>query len=175
MKCKLFVAVLALSSFAFAQHGGGHSSGAGSAAGMGMGSSSGHGNSMGSDMGPGMNAHGPNGAMGHDTGSMANASGKTASEILTQNTKLSSNLQKLLPQGMTAQQACSGFKNLGQCVAAIHVSHNLDIPFADLKAKNTGTGSVSLGKAIEALKPGTNAKAETKKAQKQANADLKNS
>jgi hypothetical protein len=183
MKCKLFVAVLALSSFAIAQHGGGHPGGAGSAAGgAGMGSSMGHGSTMGSgmgsDMGPGMNAHGANGSsmgMGQSTGSMANASGKTASDLLTQNTKLSGNLQKLLPQGTTAQDACSGFKNLGQCVAAIHVSHNLDIPFADLKARTTGSGSVSLGKAIEQLKPGTNAKGETKKAQKQANADLRNS
>lgn len=168
MKCKLFVAVLALSSFAFAQHGGGRPSGAGAAAGggMGMGSSTGHGSAMGSEMG-----HGATGSMGN-SGSMANASGKTASDLLTQNTKLSSNLQKLLPQGMTPQDACSGFKNLGQCVAAIHVSHNLDIPFSDLKAKTTGSGSVSLGKAIETLKPGTNAKAETKKAQKQANQDL---
>jgi|SwirhisoilCB2_FD_contig_31_31592125_length_685_multi_9_in_0_out_0_1 hypothetical protein len=177
MKCKLFLAVLALSSFAFAQHGGGRPAGAGSAAGggMGTGSSMGHGSAMGSDMGPGMNTHGPNGSMGHDNGSMANASGKTASDLLTQNTKLSSNLQKLLPQGMTPQDACSGFKNLGQCVAAIHVSHNLDIPFADLKAKTTGSGSVSLGKAIETLKPGTNGKAESKKGQQQANEDLKNS
>lgn len=173
MKCKLFVAVLALSSFAFAQHGGGRPAGAGSASGggMGMGSSMGHG----SDMGPGMNTHGANGSMAHDNGSMGNASGKTASDLLTQNTKLSGNLAKLLPQGMTPQDACSGFKNLGRCVAAIHVSHNLDIPFADLKAKTTGSGSVSLGKAIEELKPGTNGKAESKKAQQQANEDLKNS
>ncbi len=171
MKCKLFLAVLALSSFAFAQHGGGRPAGAGSAAGgMGMGSSMGHGSAMGSDMGSG---HGANGTMG--SGSMANASGKTASDLLTQNTKLAGNLQKLLPQGMTPQDACSGFKNLGQCVAAIHVSHNLDIPFADLKSKTTGSGSVSLGKAIETLKPGTNGKAESKKAQQQANEDLKNS
>ena len=172
MKCKLFLAVLALSSFAFAQHGGRP---AGAGAGAGMGSSMGHGSGMGSDVGPGMNAgHGANGSMGH-SGSMANASGKTASDLLTQNTKLSGNLEKLLPQGMTAQQACSGFKNLGQCVAAIHVSHNLDIPFADLKSKTTGLGSVSLGKAIETLKPGTSGKAESKKAQKQANEDLNNS
>ncbi len=171
MNCKLFVAVLALSSFAFAQHGGGHAGGAG-AGGMGMGSSMGHGNSTCSDMGSGMSARGSNGSMGHDNGSMANASGKTASDVLNQNTKLSSNLDKLLPQGMTAQQACAGFKNLGQCVAAIHVSHNLDIPFADLKAKMTGSDSLSLGKAIETLKPGTNGKAEGKKAQKQANEDL---
>lgn len=173
MKCKLFIAVLALSSFAFAQHGGGRPAGAGSAAGggMGMGNSTGHRSGMGSDMSSG---RGANASMGNN-GSMANASGKTASDLLTQNTRLSSNLQKLLPQGMTAQDACSGFKNLGQCVAAIHVSHNLDIPFADLKAKMTGSGSVSLGKAIETLKPGTNGKTESKKAQQQANQDLKNS
>lgn len=178
MKCKLFVVVLALSSFAIAQHGGRPAGAGAGAGGAGMGSSMGHSSTMGSDMGPGMNAHGANGSttgMGHSTGSMANASGKTASDLLTQNTKLSSNLQKLLPQGMTAQDACSGFKNLGQCVAAIHVSHNLDIPFADLKAKTTGSGAVSLGKAIQQLKPGTNAKAETRKAQKQAHADLQNS
>ncbi|HEU5403941.1 MAG TPA: hypothetical protein VFU86_21480 [Terriglobales bacterium] len=177
MKCKLFVAVLALSSFAFAQHGGGRPADAGAGAGgMGMGSSTGHPGGMGSDMGPGMSAgHDANGSMGHSGSSMSSASGKSASDLLTQNTKLSSNLQKLLPQGMTPQDACSGFKNLGQCVAAIHVSHNLDIPFADLKAKTTGSGSVSLGKAIETLKPGTNGKTESKKGQKQANEDLKNS
>lgn len=95
---------------------------------------------------------------------------KTPDQILSNNTKLSSNLDKLLPNGMTAQQACAGFKNLGQCVAAIHVSHNLDIPFADLKTKMTGGDS--LGKAIETLKPQVNSKAESKKANKQANADL---
>ena len=174
MKCKLFIAVLALSSFAFAQHGGGRPSGAGMGAGSSMGSGMGHGNGTGSDMGPGM--RNPNGSMDHgSSGSMMNASGKTASDLLTQNTKLSSNLEKLLPQGMTAQQACDGFKNLGQCVAAMHVSHNLDIPFADLKAKTTGSGSVSLGKAIETLKPAANSKAESKKAQKQASQDLNKS
>ena len=91
-------------------------------------------------------------------------------DILSKNTKLSGNLDKLLPNGMTAQQACSGFKNLGQCVAAIHVAHNLDIPFSDLKSKVTG--GEDLGKAIQSLKPDANAKAETKKAKKQANADL---
>ncbi len=92
---------------------------------------------------------------------------------LTKSPKLASNLDKLLPNGMTAQQACSGFKNLGQCVAAIHVSHNLDIPFADLKAKMTGDHSLSLGKTIHELKPTTNAKAEAKKANKEAKKDIK--
>lgn len=158
MSLKLAVAVLALSSFAVAQHGGGGGRPAG--AGGGMGSSMGHGKDMGGDRGN----SGQPGAM---------SSRKTPSEILTANTKLSSNLEKLLPKGMTAQQACAGFKNLGQCVAAIHVSHNLDIPFVDLKAKMTGSGSDSLGKAISNLKPAADAKAESKKAQKQAEEDLK--
>jgi hypothetical protein len=44
-----------------------------------------------------------------------------------------------------------------------------------LKAKVSGSGSESLGKAIETLKPGTNGKAEAKKGQKQANQDLQTS
>jgi hypothetical protein len=109
---------------------------------------------------------------------------KSVSDRLARNTKLSSNLEKLLPTGMTAQQACTGFKNLGQCVAAVHVSHNLGIPFADLKTKMLGapasgntpaTAPMSLGKAIQTLKPNADAKAETKKASTQAKEYLKDS
>lgn len=160
MKLKLVLAVFALSTFAVAQHG--RPAGAGS--GMGQGSGMGHGSSMGSAM---SSSHGPSGQP-----SMAASSGKTASDLLTQNTKLSSNLEKLLPSGMTAQQACDGFKNLGQCVAAIHVSNNLGISFTDLKSKMTGDGSESLGKAITDLKPSADAKAESKKANKQAQQDI---
>jgi hypothetical protein len=38
-------------------------------------------------------------------------------------------------------------------VAAVHVSHNLGIPFDQLKAKMIGPPKESLGKAIHALKP----------------------
>jgi len=57
------------------------------------------------------------------------------------------------------------------------VAKNLDIPggFDALKAKVTGSGSVSLGKAIQTLAPDADAKAETKKANKQADDDLKES
>jgi hypothetical protein len=112
----------------------------------------------------------------HGSGSGHESIGKQdASDILAHNTRLSSNLGKLLPNGMTAQQACGGFKNLGQCVAAVHASHNLGIPFDQLKAKMTGTGNVSLGKAIQDLKPAVDAKSEVKKAHKQANQDLNES
>jgi hypothetical protein len=57
-------------------------------------------------------------------------------------------------------------------VAAVHVSHNLGIPFDQLKAKMLGPPSQSLGKAIQDLKPTANAKAETKKAESEARQDL---
>ena len=58
---------------------------------------------------------------------------------------------------------------------AAHVAKNLRIPggFDALKAKVTGTGAVSLGKAIHVLAPNADAKAEAKKANKQASDDLK--
>lgn len=107
----------------------------------------------------------------HATNTTATSSGKTAREILTKNTKLSSKISTLT--GMDAQKACSGFKNLGQCVAAAHVGKNLGISFADLKTKMTGGDS--LGKSIQVLDPKANSKTETKKAQKQANDDLNES
>jgi hypothetical protein len=90
---------------------------------------------------------------------------------------------------MSAQKACSGFKNLGQCVAAAHVSKNLGISFACMKADmtgqapaqgsscpaGTGSKSMSLGKSIQALSPNVDQKLEAKKAEKQADADIKNS
>ena len=112
---------------------------------------------------------------------------KTVSDRLAQNSKLSGKLQTLT--GMPAQQACSGFKNLGQCVAAAHVSKNLGISFACLKADitgqapaqgsscptGTGSKSMSLGKAIQTLSPNANHKLEAKKGVKQADQDIKNS
>jgi hypothetical protein len=118
------------------------------------------------------------GSMSHGHGdpsskaSGASAHGKTPSEILSHNSRLSTKLQSLLPPGTDLQQAASGFKNLGQFVAAVHVSHNLGIPFDQLKAKMTGPPPESLGKAIHDLKPAANAKTESKKANKQAEQDM---
>ena len=96
-------------------------------------------------------------------------------DVLTHNTALAGKIKTLT--GEDATSACNGFKNLGQCVAAAHVAKNLDIPggFDALKAKTTGTGAVSLGKAIEQLAPSANAKSEAKKANKQAEQDLNES
>ncbi len=103
------------------------------------------------------------------------SNGSSVSEKLTDNTKLASKLQGLLPAGTNLQTAAQGFKNLGQFVAAVHVSHNLGIPFDQLKAKMMGPPKESLGKAISQLKPTANAKTETKKANSQATDDMNDS
>ncbi len=134
--------------------------------------------------------------MGHgasDHGSASSAKGSSSTQRMTidqqlaKNTKLSGQIQKLT--GMPATQACSGFKNLGQCVAAAHVSKNLGISFncmrSDMTGKaaasssscpaGTGTKSMSLGKAIQTLDPKANSKTAAKKGTDEANHDLKQS
>ncbi len=108
-------------------------------------------------------------------GMQPEAKGKSPAELLSQNTKLSSKLQSLLPAGTNLQQAASGFKNLGQFVAAVHVSHNLGIPFDQLKAQMIGPPAESLGKAIHTLRPEANAKAQAKKAHEEARDDIHDS
>src|SRR5438128_7790253 len=124
--------------------------------------------------GHGMGSSGSHPSSSHATSS-AKGSEQSVTQKLTDNTKLADRISKLT--GMNATSACQGFKNLGQCVAAAHVAKNLDIPggFDALKAKVTGTGSMSLGKAIEQLSPNASAKSETKKANKQAADDMKES
>jgi hypothetical protein len=108
----------------------------------------------------------------------------TASDRLDKNTHLATQLQKLFPQGTDLQLASSGFRNLGQFVAAAHVSKNLGIPFDQLKSRMLGTSTtaaeggdspVSLGKAIKELRPETDASAEVKKAERQAKEEIKQS
>jgi hypothetical protein len=105
---------------------------------------------------------------------------QSPTSVLSSNSKLNTSLSNALAKsgisvpGGDLQSACSGFKNLGQCVAALHVAKNLDIPggFDALKDKMTGTNAVSLGKAIEQLDRNVNTRAESKKAKKQANQDI---
>jgi hypothetical protein len=144
-------------------------------------------------------AGGPHGAaMGHDadgsTGGSAKTSASSPTTLLSRNTKLDTNLttklqsKGLLPAGTDLKDACGGFKNLGQCIAAIHVSHNLNIPFTSLKCdmtsvgpdgtakscpSGTSTSKLSLGKSIQALLPNADAKSESKTGQKQSDEDIK--
>ena len=123
--------------------------------------------------------HGPSAAAGAGeankdagTGHM-DMSHASPSNVLSHNTVIAGKIKTLT--GEDAATACNGFKNLGQCVAAAHVAKNLNFPggFDALKAKVTGTGSMSLGKAIESLEPTANSKSEVKKANKQASDDMK--
>jgi hypothetical protein len=118
--------------------------------------------------------------------------GPTASEQLAANQqeekKLSLQLQAVLPPRTSLKDACAGFKNLNDCVAALHVSHNLDIKFNCLKWDVTGgkpAGDVKscaapskdkamdLSKAIHVLKPGVNSRTQAKSAEKRAREDIK--
>ena len=141
--------------------------------------------------------HGASGDHGNSAGNSATTEGKGAAAsspttVLTKNTKLDAHLTSLLQskgllaKGTDLKDACTGFKNLGQCVAAMHVSHNLNVPFACLSAdmtgtapatgstcpSGTGTSKMSLGKSIQALSPNASAKTEEKSATKQAGADI---
>ena len=147
-----------------------------------------HGHGSGGSMGPGV-GHGSADHGSTNSNSSGSTHGMTTNQILSKNTALAGKIQKLT--GTPAQQACSGFKNLGQCVAAAHVSKNLGISFACMQADMTGqtptkgsacpagTGSksksMSLGKAIQTLRPTANSKTEAQKATKQADADIKES
>ena len=165
----LGLAVLLSSTLAFAQHG--HAGGA---------------------MGGGMGNLGNSNGNGHETSAgdhsgMSTAHGKSVNEILTNNTKLADKITSLT--GQPATQACSGFKNLGQCVAAAHVAKNLGLSFDCLRSDMTGTAApsgsscpagtgtkgMSLGKAIQTLDPKADEKAESRKAESEAQEDLKRS
>ena len=165
MKLKFSLSLAALIAFmavpVFAQHGGhgsGHSDSMHSSS-----SSHSHDGDGGKDAD---GDHGSKHGSGHDS-SHGSISAKLAS-----NPKLAAKLQALLPPGTDLTAASQGFKNLGQFVAAVHVSKNLGIPFDQLKAKMTGPPPMSLGKAIQALDPQANAKAALKTAEKQAHQDL---
>lgn len=78
----------------------------------------------------------------------------------------------MLPAGMTLNQAALGFKNQGQFIAALHVSQNLGIPFANLKTQMVDK-HMSLGQSIQSLKPSANATTATKEAEVETERDLK--
>jgi hypothetical protein len=119
-----------LSTGAWAQHGGGGHSGA-------------HGPDLATNSGP----HSSSAPSSHD------AVGGNFATRLSNNAALASRLQPLLPPGTTLQAAAAGFKNRGQFIAALHVSHNLKIPFDQLKSEMTGSDQDSLGEAIHELRP----------------------
>ncbi len=122
-------------------------------------------------------ANRPGHATDHDANANANTQNGQApnnrGKRISDHPALASNLQGLLPNGTNMDTASSGFKNMGQFVAAVHVSNNLDIPFDQLKTKMV-TDRMPLGEAIRSLKPDMSksaASTEARKAEGQAKKD----
>jgi hypothetical protein len=83
----------------------------------------------------------------------------------------STRLAALVPAGMTTREACTGFKDVSECSAALHVAQNLNIAFPDVRERVIG--GQTLEAAVHALKPSANAHIEVHRAQQQASEDLR--
>ena len=102
--------------------------------------------------------------------------------------------QSVIGMDVDLNDATSGFKNFGQFIAAVNVSNNHQIAFADLKAAMTGidingepvvtpstTGgttspsTMSLGQAMQKLKGVQNSEAVAQTALVQAEAEINSS
>jgi hypothetical protein len=103
------------------------------------------------------------------------------SQRLSSKPQLMARAQRALPAGTDLNAATAGFKNFGQFVAAVNVSTNLGVSFVELRAAMTGTTltgdstgqtPVSLGRAIQRLRPGVDAATETQRAERQATVDI---
>jgi hypothetical protein len=90
-----------------------------------------------------------------------------ANDPVSGNTRLAA----LVPSGMTTREACTGFKDVAECSAALHVSQNLNIAFPDVRERVIG--GQTLEAAVHALKPSANSRIEVKRAEQQASQDLR--
>lgn len=80
-------------------------------------------------------------------------------------------LAAMVPAGISTQSACVGFRSLSECSAALHVSQNLNIPFADVKER-VAHGD-SLAAAVHALKPAADTRKALRRAEAQAREDVR--
>jgi hypothetical protein len=86
---------------------------------------------------------------------------------LQRNTNLANRLRGRLPAHIDVISAASGFRNLGQFVAAVNVSNNLGIPFVTLKSRMVDD-RMSLGRAIKDLRPSADSRKEARRAEADA-------
>ena len=119
---------------------------------------------------------------------------KSANDQLASNGNLEARLtdqlkvQGILPPGRNLEEACSAFKELAECVASLRVSRALQIdfscmkwdvtgvkpkPVADSCAGPAGGKAMGLHRAVDLLKPDSNAKPEANNALRRAHEDIK--
>jgi hypothetical protein len=154
------LAVVVYCSPAFAQHG--HAGGG-----------------MGGDMGNSM-GHGSMNASEHgnsNTTGTASSHQATINDILSKNPAIGDKIATLTGDKLGAADACTGFKNLGglnfYCLrqAMTGTPAGSSAPSGSCKV----TGPMSLGKSIQKLDPQADSKTESKKAENEAQQDLKRS
>jgi hypothetical protein len=80
----------------------------------------------------------------------------TIAERIAANPQQKARIEAMLTgTGLTLEQAADGFRNAGQFIAAVEASKNQSIPFGSLKSEMTGENALSLGEALDKLKPTT--------------------
>lgn len=79
----------------------------------------------------------------------------------------------MLPLDTDLKDAAKGFGQVRQFAAAVHVAKNMNIPFSLLKLTMMDGSSKGLRDAITELRPIEDAGAEAKKAEQQADEDMR--
>lgn len=85
---------------------------------------------------------------------------------------LADRIGERLPAKIDVMWAAEGFRNLGQFVAAVNASNNLDIPFVTLKSRMLDRG-MTLGQAIRNLRPSADYRKEARRAEGEAQAIIR--
>jgi hypothetical protein len=91
---------------------------------------------------------------------------------LNRDPDLADRIAQRLPPRIDVMWASSGFRNLGQFVAAVNAADNLQIPFMTLKSRMLDEG-MSLGEAIRDLRRSSDYKKEARRAEDEAKAMMR--
>jgi hypothetical protein len=93
-------------------------------------------------------------------------------QSLRRNAALADRVAERLPARIDVMWAASGFRDLGQFVAAVNAAYNLQIPFMTLKSRLLDD-RMSLGQAIRDLRRSSDYRKEAKRAQDEAKAMMR--
>ena len=93
-------------------------------------------------------------------------------QALRRDPDLADRVAQRLPARIDVMWAASGFKNLGQFVAAVNAADNLQIPFMTLKSRMLDDG-MNLGQAIRDLRRSSDYRKEARRAEDEAKAMMR--